>query len=196
MTRVLFVRHGSHDRLDHILCGRMSGVRLSERGREEVLRLADRLAREPLTRIATSPLERTRETAALIAERLKLPVDVEAALEEIDVGAWTGRPFAELREDADWRAWNARRSQARAPRGESMLEVQVRVARWLERLRRTSFGDLLAVTHADVVKAAVASALGLSLDHLDRFEIAPASVTILLAEPWGLMLKTLNEAPL
>ena len=49
-TTFHLVRHGSHDRLDRTLCGRMDGVRLGRIGRAEAEQAAERLASEPLDR--------------------------------------------------------------------------------------------------------------------------------------------------
>ncbi|MBK9233712.1 MAG: histidine phosphatase family protein [Anaerolineae bacterium] len=69
---------------------------------------------------------------------------------------------------------------ARFPDGESLLEAQTRVIGALERLRRTHPDDtILAVSHADILKAAVAHYLGLHLDLFQRLVISPASVTVL-----------------
>lgn len=143
----------------------------------------------------TSPQERTRQTAAIIAAAHARPLEQEDALNEIDFGDWTGRDFAKLDPLPEWRRWNARRDQARPPDGESMLEVQIRLSRWLETLSTPDLGTVAAVTHADVIKAVVAFALGLSLQAHDRFEVAPGSVTTVSATPDGLTLLRLNEVP-
>src|SRR5579875_626741 len=54
-TTVFFVRHGSHDRLDHVLCGRMEGVGLGEQGRKEATRAAERLKAEKIAALYVSP---------------------------------------------------------------------------------------------------------------------------------------------
>ncbi len=71
-----------------------------------------------------------------------------------------------------------------------------RVASWLSRTAaRHPEGSVVAVSHADVIKAALAHALGLSLDHHDRFEIGPASVSILSCGGWGYKVQSMNETP-
>ena len=172
---VLLVRHASHDRLGRVLCGRMGGVVLSDQGRREADALGRRLAERALAAVYSSPLERTRETAEAVAAPHGLVPEVDPDLNEVDVGDWSGRAFADLRGEPEWAAWNSARAEARAPGGEAMAEVQLRVARVLERLRERHAGQTVAVvSHGDVIKTAVAAALDLPLDGLHRFDIAPA----------------------
>lgn len=193
-TTVFLVRHAAHDRVDRILCGRMPGVSLSQAGRKQAARLADRLAREPIATIHTSPLDRARETAAPLAVRLGLPAEVVEDLLEIDLGAWSGRSFDELETDPLWAAWNKARAMTRAPGGETMLEAQWRVVRHIERLRaRYPERGVVLVSHGDVIKAALAYHLGLPLDAYGRFEISPASISTLVVGDWGAKVLSLNE---
>lgn len=193
-TTVFLVRHGSHDRLDRVLCGRMDGVRLSEDGRREAEALATRLAGEDLSAVYASPLARTLETAQPIAAGARLAPIADEDLLEIDFGDWTGKPFETLHDDPAWAVWNRARSLARPPGGESMLEVQARLKRWLDRVRGRHAGErIAAVTHSDVIKALCAHALGFSLDQHDRLEVSPASVTALAAGDWGVKVLSLNE---
>ena len=193
-TTVFLVRHGSHDRLGKVLCGRMDGVGLSEQGRREAVALAEHLRREQLTAIYASPLARTLETARPIAEAAGLEPMIEDDLLEIDFGEWTGRSFESLQDDPIWRLWNTRRAVARPPGGECASEVQARLQRWLDRARALHPGErIAAVTHSDVIKALAASVLGFSLDRHDRLEVSPGSISVLAAGDWGLKLLSLNE---
>jgi broad specificity phosphatase PhoE len=194
VTTLFLVRHAAHDLVDRVLCGRMPGVRLGSHGRAQAERLAERLAREDIAAVQSGPLERTRETAEPVAARLGLGVEVADGLDEIEVGAWTGTPFDELRDDPRWTLWNAARSVARAPGGETMIEVQGRVLAHVEALR-ARFPDraVVLVSHADVLKAALAHWLGLSLDSLQRFDVAPASLSTVAVGDWGAKVLSLNE---
>jgi probable phosphoglycerate mutase len=194
-TTIFFVRHGSHDRLNRVLCGRMPGVVLSEGGREEVSAVGRRLADERISAIYSSPLERTRETAALIAQAAALPVEISEDLLEVDFGAWTGVTFDALRADPGWPAWNEARGVARPPDGESLLDVQARLRRFVEAARERHPDErIIAVSHGDPIKTILADALGMPLDNLDRLEISPASISVLIAGAWGTRVFSVNEA--
>jgi probable phosphoglycerate mutase len=183
VTTFLLVRHATHALLGRVLVGRMSGVPLDDGGREDAGRLADRLAGEGVTELQSSPRERTRQTAEIIGRRLNLPVQTISAIDEIDVGDWTGETFAALQDNPDWMLWNTRRSAARPPGGETMRELQARVIGHLRATAAEQPGDCIAlVTHAEAIRAAILHCRGLPLDEFARIEVAPASITAVTVE--------------
>jgi probable phosphomutase (TIGR03848 family) len=193
--RLYLVRHALCDGVGNILLGRAPGALLNEAGREQAAWLAERLAEERLHAIYSSPLERARETAEAIAAPHQLPVCTEPGLNEIDFGDWTGRAVGDLEEHPRWRAFNEHRSATRVPRGELMLEVQVRIIAAIDSLReRHPWGTVLAVSHSDVIKAALAHYLRISLDHILCFDVDPASITTLDADRSGTRLIRLNDS--
>jgi probable phosphoglycerate mutase len=194
VTTFLLARHAAHDWLGRGFPGRLPGVGLNEEGRQQALQLVERLRHVPLAAIYCSPRQRTQETAQPLAEARALPVQVEPAFDEIDFGAWTGRSFDEVKQQAGaWAHWVDRRSTAQPPDGERFADVPLRA---LAGLRRLAAGHpdqhVLVVSHGDVLKATVATCLGLSLDHLERFDIAPASITVLAMDEGWLQLQQLN----
>jgi probable phosphoglycerate mutase len=194
-TTVFFLRHGSHDRLDRVLCGRMQGVSLSQRGREEARAAGRRLAAEGLSAIYSSPLERTRETAELVGEALGLPVETSEDLLEVDFGEWTGATFEALRADPRWEGWNRTRGVSCAPGGETRADVQGRLRRFVDWARLAHPDQrIAAVSHGDPIKTILAYATGMPLENIDRLEISPASVSVLIAAEWGMRVFSVNEA--
>jgi len=193
-ARVLLVRHATHDLIGRVLCGRQPGVGLNDAGFVQAQRVGEVLAHEQPAAVYASPQERAQQTARPIANACGQPLQSIDALAEIDFGAWTGTSFDQLSRDEAWQRWNTDRLHHAPPHGESMLEAQARVARWLQQIS-TCHADqtIVAVSHGDVIKSACCHALGLSLDFHDRFEIGPASVTTLLAGMWGLKLVCLNN---
>ncbi|TIP83886.1 MAG: histidine phosphatase family protein [Mesorhizobium sp.] len=195
-TKFLLIRHAAHDNVGDYLAGRMAGVCLGETGRAQALRLASHMAPEPLAAICCSPRERTMETAkpiAIACNPEKITICQE--LDEIDFGAWSGKTFEELNQDADWRVWNSQRQQARTPGGETMLDVQQRVISLMQKLRKHYQNQSVAlISHADVIKAAVCKVLGLPLGDCFRFDIDPASITTVVSGDLGSKLIRLNEA--
>ena len=179
MTRLYLIRHGNTDWVGRVLAGRAPGIALNAEGREQAARLPDRLAGVPIDKIVSSPLERARETAAPLAARLGLEVEVRDGVTEVDYGDWTGRTFAEVGPDPLWRRYDATRSVTRIPGGELALEVQARVVAELERLaRETPDGVVAVVSHGDPIKSALAHVVGSPLDLIQRLEISPASVSV------------------
>ena len=181
MTTIHLVRHAAHALLPHTLAGRMPGVPLSNEGHAQARHLAERLRATGTRAVVSSPVQRARETAAPIAQALGAALTIDAAFEEIDFGAWTGQRFLALDDDPAWHAWNRLRSLAPTPGGETMHQAQSRALAALGQLHRAHPGaEIAVVSHADIIKALLAPALGLSLDHLHRLTIDPASVSTIV----------------
>jgi probable phosphoglycerate mutase len=195
MTTTLFlVRHAAHDLIGRVLCGRMAGVRLGTEGRRQAERLAERLARERVAAVYTSPLERARETAGPIADRLGLVPEVAEAITDVEYGEWSGKRFEELDRDPRWSAWNEAKSTYRPPGGETVLDVQHRAVGHVERVVAAHpEGGAVLVSHCDVIKAVLAYFLGMAIDGIARFEISPASVSIVAVGAWGARVHAINE---
>ncbi|WP_375457567.1 histidine phosphatase family protein [uncultured Enterovirga sp.] len=193
-TTVYLVRHAAHDRVGRVLCGRMPGVSLGAAGRSEAAALAARFVGEEIAAVMSSPLERARETAGPIAAALRLPVTTCQDLNEIDFGAWTGRAFADLDGDPAWADWNHHRAEGCPPGGEAMHVAQSRAVGAVQGWQGLFPGRaVVAVSHADVLKSVICSVLGLSLDRLHSFDVAPASVSALVLWAGGGKVLSVNE---
>lgn len=190
-TTFLLIRHASHDYLGKAIAGWLAGVHINARGREESARLAESLADACIEALYSSPLDRTMDTAEYIAGRLGLHIHVEEGFGEVRFGEWTGATFEDLDGDPRWEIYNRFRSGTRPPGGELFLEVQERTLRAMERIRDDhADGTVAIVTHGDVVKAAAMHYLGMPIDLLGRFDIAPASVTeIQVGDGWAKVMR-------
>jgi probable phosphoglycerate mutase len=178
MTRFLLIRHGSTATLGSGIAGWKPGIDLTAGGVAEVRALAHVVESRPVEALYTSPLERTCQTAAILAEVLGREPTICEALGELRFGRWTGLSFEELNSDPQWRYFNTFRSGTRIPDGELMLETQARVVAALLTLRDAHpAGCVALVTHGDVIKAALTYLLGMPLDFYARLEIAPASLS-------------------
>ena len=173
------IRHGEHDLPAGILAGHTPGVALAQRGYSQAELSAAQLADRNLRAVLTSPVQRTRQAADLIASALGLIAQPEAGLGEIDFGSWAGERFDLLERLPAWQAWNGARSLAQTPAGETMLAVQARAMATLMRAGAHG-GAIAAVSHADVIKSVLAYALGMPLDLLQRLEIALGSRSVLV----------------
>lgn len=220
-TLVLFVRHGSTPTTGQVLPGRAPGLHLSEAGVAQAEAVAERIAawrdqlvaaadgkaarptrrgapaeppRPPIAAVFASPLERTAETAAPIAKRLGLTVRRERRLIECDFGEWTGGKLADLAKLPAWSTVQRYPSGFRFPDGESFVEVQSRMVDIASTWRQRFPGQtVIAVSHADPIKTAVAHALGTHLDLFQRIAISPCSVTAIAYSPTGPMVLATNS---
>lgn len=193
-TLVLLVRHGQTPTTGRLLTGRAPGHHLNALGRRQAAAVARRLAL--LRRIAAiyaSPLERAQETAAPIAAARRLAVAIEPDLADGEFGSWSGLRLATLRRKPEWRSIQQHPSGFRFPGGESFTEMQARMVAALGRLVERHPGQVVvAVSHADPIRVALAHALGMPLDLFQRLQVAPASVTAIAYHPDGPAVLTVN----
>jgi broad specificity phosphatase PhoE len=128
--------------------------------------------------VYASPLDRTRETAAPIAAGLGLDVVIDDGLIELDVGEWTGLELKAASKRKEWATIQRYPSGFTFPGGESFVTMQARIVDALARLRAAHPGEtVVAVSHADPIRAAVAHALGTHLDLFQRVVVSPCSIT-------------------
>ena len=183
MTTVLLIRHGrTTANASGILAGRSPGVELDERGRAQAAALAERLAPVPLAAVVSSPLERTRETAAaILGTHPAAPLHIDDQLTECDYGHWTGRDLRTLAKEPLWKSVQAHPSAVVFPGGEGMAAMSARavaaVRDWNAALGEHA--TYAVVSHGDVIKAITADALGLHLDLFQRVQIDPCSITVI-----------------
>ena len=193
-TRFLLVRHAAHDWLGRGIAGRLGDVSLNAQGWLQAEALVGRLEGREIHAIYSSPQPRTMQTVAPLAGHRRLKVHVAPAFDEIDFGQWTGLDFGALDGHPQWKHWNEHRGSARTPGGEAFADVQQRAVHAIEQLRtRHPDRTVLVVSHGDVIKAILATALGMSLDLLERFDIAPASISVLDAGEGWVHVKGMNE---
>jgi broad specificity phosphatase PhoE len=196
MATFYLIRHGTNDWLGKGLAGRLPNVHLNAQGQAEAERLAETLAAKGIRRILSSPLERALETAAPLARKLDLKLEISEALLEVDFGDWTGRTLAELREMPQWSLFNSHRSGARIPNGESIIEVQSRMVLGLQGWQREDPAGAFALfSHGDPIRAALVYFLGMPLDLLTRLEVSPGSFSVARLEEWGQEILGINGLP-
>lgn len=194
-TLVLLVRHGQTPTTGETLPGRAPGLHLADAGVQQAVAVAERIA--PLKGVAAvyaSPLERARETAAPVAKSLGLRVRADKGLLECDFGEWTGGELKKLMKLPEWRTVQRNPSGFRFPGGESFVEMQLRMLAVVDRLRaRHAGGVVVAVSHADPIKAAVAQAVGTHLDLFQRIVISTCSVSAVAYSPGGPVVLAVNS---
>jgi probable phosphomutase (TIGR03848 family) len=178
-TTILLVRHGQTPTTGRLLPGQARGLHLSDDGKKQAEAAAARIGKlERVTAIYASPLERARETAMPIARTRDLAVRIERGLMDLDVGRWTGERLDKVSKRPEWSSVQRHPSGFRFPGGESFMEMQTRMTGALARLvERHRGGVVVAVSHADPIKAALAHALGMHLDLFQRLNVSPGSIT-------------------
>jgi broad specificity phosphatase PhoE len=182
---LLFIRHGQTTwNVEQRLPGQLPGILLTDAGKQQAERLADALSVLPISAVISSPLERARETAEIIAQPRQLVVQFEPGLMDIDVGHWAGQNHTELnKSDETWKAFVKNPTVAPAD-VETFPQVLARslaaVERW--RAQETSGAYPAFVTHADVIKLLIAHYTELEVGHARKLLIDNASVSIVEME--------------
>jgi probable phosphomutase (TIGR03848 family) len=200
-TLVVLVRHGATPTTGKLLPGRAAGLHLSDAGRRQAEAAAARLAslrdgERPVAAVYASPLERAQETAAPIAEAVGCPVKVEEQLTDLDVGDWTGLELKAASEREEWATIQRYPSGFRFPGGESFSDMQARMVTTLDGLRQAHRGEVVvAVSHADPIRVAVAHALGTPLDLFQRIVVSPGSLSAVAYGGDGPAVLTVNATP-
>ena len=180
MPIIVLVRHGVTDATGHRLGGH-TDASLNERGRAQVEQVATHLAEHDVAAVYTSPIVRTRETAAIVARPHGLFPRTQRGLIEVDYGDWTDRPLQELRDEELWPTIQRAPSRVRFPGGGTIRGMQAAAVDGIEAIA-DAHGDrdvVVAVSHADVIKAILAHHLGTGLDDFQRLVVGPASVSVL-----------------
>lgn len=181
-TTLILLRHGVTDNtVARLFCGSGgSDPGLNDDGREQAARAGSWLRRRGgIDVVVSSPLRRTRETAAIAAESLGLPVTLDEGLAEAAFGAWDGLTFDEVREryPDDLETWLAS-AEAAPTGGESYASVHRRAQAVKARLMLAHpGGTVLAVSHVTPIKMLARDSLDAPMHVIHRLQLAPASFT-------------------
>jgi len=184
-TRVYLLRHGEVEAKWRRRIYGSHDVALSERGRDEARVAARRVPRDEAHRpraVISSGLARAVFGAERIAERCGIPHATEPDLREIDRGEWVGCEPESLpsAEAALLRAWFQRPGRTRAPGGESLHDLDARVAPVLDALAKAhADASVCVVAHLWVIRTAVCRALAIDLDLAPRIEVRTGGMVVL-----------------
>lgn len=196
MALVILVRHGQTD--DNV-SGRISGqgpAPLNSRGQEQARLAAQALRILGVTHLYSSPVMRARQTAEAIQADLPLAIEEVADLREVGYGDWEGRKFNDIRNEEA--AKNVLNDPIRAvfPNGESLLEVQQRGVKAIDRFCQVDLdGVIVVVSHGDVIRTAVAHYLGLTFNDYRRVSIDNGALSAVEINDAGSWVKAVNFVP-
>ena len=177
--RLVLIRHAhSEANAAGILSGRLPNVHLSEKGIAQSEHLAVRLGNFPVANLRISPMERCFETISPWINSVVLPNNprfeptIDQELTEVDYGSWSKNKL--------WKTVQESPSRMYFPKGEGIAQMQSRAMKSVhDAVSSKAKGSAVLVSHGDVIKSIVASALGMHLDEFQRIVIDPASISIL-----------------
>ena len=182
-TRLFLIRHGATQLTAEDRFSGAENVYLSEEGRAQAERLALRLADDNIAAVYASPLDRTMETARVIAEPHQLPVTPREGLQEISHGHWEGmtRKEVESQFPEEYTSWESDPFTFAPLGGESGISV---LARALPVVREIVVShtdkNIVVVSHKATIRLILSSLLGFDeRGYRDRLDQAPACLNIL-----------------
>jgi len=185
--RLVLIRHAhSEANAAGILSGRLPNVHLSEKGLAQSEQLAVRLGNFPVSNLRISPMERCFETISPWINSIVMPNNprfepiIDEELTEVDYGLWSGKKLSILSKNKLWKTVQESPSRMYFPKGEGIAQMQSRAMTSVHQaVSSKAKGSAVIVSHGDVIKSIVASALGMHLDDFQRIVIDPASISIL-----------------
>jgi broad specificity phosphatase PhoE len=202
--KLILVRHGeTYWNKERRVQGGDSDIELNDTGSEQARKVAAFLKNEPIAAILSSPLQRAIATAEVIASHHQLPVEVDQGLRELKVGELEGMPVSNLTTTFSQflMQWWQNGGAMKLPNGESLVELQQRAWKAVERLleghktspEHSKDTTVIVVSHYFVTLAIILKALDLPLDYFTRFKLDPGGVSILEFRDYGARLLTFND---
>lgn len=182
MTRVLLVRHGATGLTAEDRFSGSVGVELSDEGRVQAQKLAERLKADAIHAIYASPLSRAVDTASIIAKPHGLSLGLRDGLREISHGRWEGltRSEVEARFPGEYEAWEADPFTFAPEGGESGVSVLARALPVLREIVLTNPGrTVLVVSHKATLRLLLSTVLGFDArGYRDRLDQSPACLNV------------------
>lgn len=185
--RLVLIRHAhSTANASGVLSGRLPNVHLSEKGLEQSQALSDRLGSFTIAELRISPMERCFETIQPwinqhgVSQNTHIDPIIDPQLNEVDYGQWSGKKLSTLSKHKLWTTVQDSPSRMYFPAGEGIAQMQARAmtaVHEMSSIKKKGVGVI--VSHGDVIKSILASALGMHLDEFQRVIIDPASVSII-----------------
>jgi broad specificity phosphatase PhoE len=202
--KLILVRHGeTYWNEERRIQGGDSDIELNDTGLEQARKLAAFLKNENIIDIVSSPLQRAKATAEAIASHHQLSVEVDQGLRELRVGELEGMSVSNLSTTFSQflMQWWRGEDSTRLPEGESLVELQQRAWKVVERLldkhnaspEHSEGTTVVVVSHYFVTLAIVLKALNLPLNYFIKFKVDPGGVSILEFRDYGTRLVTFND---
>lgn len=191
--QLILVRHGE---TVHNVAGIAQGwndSELSDNGRKQVARLAERIAEMKPTALYSSPLGRAMSTAAVIAKATGLEIIALDDLREMNYGGWEGKSFLDVRREHEeiYQRWIADGSCRCPDGGESHDDVRQRLERAFEGINSER---PVIVTHGTAIRIAATALLELPVMASRHFAQDNAAVNVFLWRQGRWVLKVWNHA--
>ena len=200
MPKLILVRHGL---TDYNQARRYQGwvdIPLNEVGKAQARQLQTRLAGIKLDAAYCSDLTRTRQTAeiALLNHPSRLSAKPTSLLREISGGRFEGLTYQQMQEKfpTELKEWEAERYKVRAPEGENLQDVQVRLIEFLDIVQKEQpdeQSNILVVAHGGIVSSFMCHLLHTDFNKLWNWRVDTCSITVIDIYETGSILSLFND---
>lgn len=182
MGSVIFLRHGqAKNNIERILTGRTPNIPLTEKGIEQAEKTAKFLEQMNIAAIYSSPIERAKHTAEIVARHNSLDVTIDDRLIELDMGKFTGVPYDDIftsHGNVFMKFYNGELEIAHNG-VETFAEVKKRILSIVDHVvEKHPDQNVVLVTHMDPIKAMLSTVVDLTPTNLFELIIANASLNI------------------
>lgn len=196
MLTIYIIRHGETDaNVQKIFRGRLD-IPLNDRGRDQVAAVGEVFRDIPVAKIYTSPLRRTQETAAAVAETTGAEVVASQKLIDIDFGHWQGKRLIDVAREytTAYETWAINPVEACIPNGETLRAVQSRALGELHNVaRKHPEGHIAVVSHRVVLKVLLMGIMGIDLSRFRSIRQDTACINIVTVEEGNFTITRMND---
>lgn len=168
---------------------------LSPEGRRQLHELTRKLSRFRFDAIFASDLTRAIETARPVAHRQQLELQIRPDLREMHFGRWQGLSWEQIRRRGPRAAdrWLKHFASQPIPGAEQFRQFKRRVTAELKSIVDANWGRcVLVVTHAGVIRLALAAALGMKDENMFRLAQDPCALNVVEYLAAGLTVRCVN----
>ena len=200
MEKLYLIRHGETQWNREKKYQGWSDIPLSEEGKRQALRLAERFQHIPVDCIYASPLQRAYDTALPLARQKGLTVQRHECFKEINFGEWEGHTSVQLKEKfgAPFERFIQEPYLHPFPGEGSFQAVSQRIRQGLVQVwnqsQQKGEKTVVIVSHGGIIRLAVFLLLGIGMELYMKTWIDNTGITLFTFEQDEVMLRTLNDA--
>lgn len=193
---IIFLRHGqAKNNIERVLAGRTEGVPLTEQGIQQAQNIAKFVEKMNVSKIYSSPIQRAKQTAEIVANHNSLDLSFDDRLIELDMGKFTGMKYDEIFNTHGnvFMKFYSGDVEIAHNGVETFAEVKKRVLSIVDHcLNEHQDQNVLLVTHMDPIKAMLSTVMELKPESLFELIIANASLNVFRELGGNISLKALN----
>jgi probable phosphoglycerate mutase len=196
LTKLYLIRHGQSEWNELKKIQGQTNTNLTKHGKDQAKMLAHMLIGENIDVIYTSDLNRAKDTAKTISEKINKPLIYSEFLREIKFGIWEGLTISEVedRYKDQYLIWNKSPDELILDNAETLQILKDRVMNWINLiLLENKEKNIAIVSHGTTLKVLMLSLLGIPLCHYKNFSISNVGLSVIECRDFNNVLTKLND---